>query len=311
MRYPLVAVLLGALTVLPGAPARAQYDTRDPVATREGIALSNQIAELRRDLQDLREQISRGGGSSGGAYSALGGYRAAPAQAATGGSDLTAQLLQRVSELEDEVRRLHGRVDEADNARQRQSEDLQKQIADLNFKLDGAGGGAGSGGGGSGGGGLGGGTRPHSPPPPLLVPPAAPVPAAPGVPARRPAELALHEGNAALARRDYAAAEAAAREVLAGPKTPHLADANFLLAQAMAGRRDWARAAVAYGDAYDRGKPGPRAADALVGLAVSLTNLNDKKSACQALDKLRVEFPNPRPDLRDSAVAARQHAGCR
>ena len=37
-----------------GAPASAQMDTR------EGIALQNQILELRRDMQALRDQIGRG-----------------------------------------------------------------------------------------------------------------------------------------------------------------------------------------------------------------------------------------------------------
>ncbi len=284
MRQLLIVVLLGALAVLPGTPARAQYDTR------EAIALNNQIAELRHDLQELREQISRGGGSS-----SLGGYRSGPAPASTAGSDLTPQLLQRVSQLEDEVRRLHGRVDEADNARQRQGEELQKQIADLNFRLDGL---------------TGGGARP-----PAVAPPAAQVPTAlptapPGVAHRTP-ELALQEGNAALARRDYVAAEKAAREVLTGPPTPHTADANFLLAQSLAGRRDWPRAAVAYDDTYSRAKTGARAPDALIGLAVALTNLNEKIAACQTLDKLRVQFQSPRPDLRDTIAMARQRAGCR
>ncbi len=297
MKHALVALLLGALAVLPCAPARAQFDTR------EGIALNNEIAELRHDLQALREQISRGGGSSGETSSALGSSRSAPASAGAGGSELIAQLLQRVSELEDEVRRLRGRVDEAENARQRQGEDLGKQIADLNFKLDGM---------------SGGGARPPPAPPvapPVLAPvPAAPVPlppAVPGAPPRRTPELALQEGNAALARRDYSAAEAAAREVLAGPRGPRSNDASFLLAQALAGKRDWAKAAVAYDDTYDHAKTGPRAPDSLLGLAVALTNINEKKAACQTLDKLRAEFPSPRPDLRDSIAYARQHAGCR
>lgn len=295
MKRVLIFLVFGALVVLAGVPARAQYDTR------ESIALNNQIAELRRDVQELRDQLARGGGGapSGGGYSSLGGYRAAPAAGPGGGSDLTGQLLQRVSQLEDEVRRLHGRVDEADNARERQGEDLKKQIGDLNFKLDGMAGGGGGGG------------KPQGGAPPVLAPPVVPAaPAAPAVPGHRTADMALQEGSAALARRDYAAAETAAREVLTGPQTARSADANFLLAQSLAGRREWARAAVAYDDTYSRAKTGARAPDALIGLAVSLTNLNEKISACQTLDKLRVQFPNPRPDLREPIATARLHAGC-
>lgn len=294
MKHALVALLLAGLVVLSGAPARAQFDTR------EGIALNNQIAELRRDLQALREQMGHGGGSNGDTSSSLGGYRQAPAASGAGGSELATQLLERVSQLEEEVRRLRGRIDEADNARERQAEDLGKQIGDLNFKVDGL---------------AGGGARPPAAPPPAPVPSPAPAMAPPAAPPaaapRRTPEMALQEGNAALARRDYAAAEAAAREVLAAPHGPRSIDANYLLAQSMAGRKDWAKAAVAYDDAYNRARTGTRAPDLLIGLSVALTNLNEKKAACQTLDKLRVEFPNPRPDLRETIVAARQHAGCR
>jgi TolA-binding protein len=289
MKYALAALLLSALAVLPGAPARAQFDSR------EAIALNNQIAELRRDVQVLREQLARGGGSSSDTPSSLGGYRPAPASGGAGGSELAAQLLERVSQLEDEVRRLRGRIDETDNARQRQGEDLGKQIGDLNFKLDGMAGG------------------PKAPPAalPVPLPSAPPAPSAPAAPTRRTPELALQEGNAALARHDYATAEADAREVLATPRSPRSIDASFLLAQALAGRKDWAKAAVAYDDTYGRAKTGGHAPDSLVGLAVSLTNLGEKKAACQTLDKLRIEFPAPRPDLREQVAGARVRAGCR
>ena len=50
----------------------------------------------------------------------------------------------------------------------------------------------------------------------------------------------MQEGNAALARRDYPAAEQAAREVLTGNRTsPRAYDAQFLLAQALMGERQY------------------------------------------------------------------------
>jgi TolA-binding protein len=121
--------------------------------------------------------------------------------------------------------------------------------------------------------------------------------------------MTMQEGNAALARRDYATAEAAAREVLAG-RGPRAIDAQFLLAQALNGKRDYANAAVAYDDAYSRSRTGPRAQDALLGLANSLTSLGDKRAACASLDKLRAEFPSTRQDLRDPVSAARARASC-
>ncbi|MDR3464565.1 MAG: tetratricopeptide repeat protein [Xanthobacteraceae bacterium] len=287
MKHVLAAFLLGALAVLPGIPAQAQLTSRD------AIALNDQIAELRHEIQGLRDQVAHGAAASS---SSLGGYRSAPAAS---GSDITAQLLDRVSRLEDEVRDLRGRIDETSNASQRQSEDLAKQIGDLNFKVDGL---------------TGGNTAtPPAGQPTLAAPVPAPAPAlaAPAPAARHTPEALMQEGNAALARRDYAAAEAAAREVLAQPRSPRSGDADFLLAQALAGKKDWARAAVAYDDSYNRAKTGAHAPDSLLGLAVALTNLNERKAACETLDKLRAGTPNPRQDLRAPIAAARQRAVCR
>jgi len=286
MRLGLAGVL--ATLVLFGA-----HSVQAQVDSREGIALQNQILELRHQLQVLRDQLGPGGGST------LGGARPYPPPPATAyappsgtSADVVTQLLERVTRLEDETRTLRGRIDELGNAMQQQNADLTKQIQDLNFKL---------------------GTMP----PPGRTAAAAPVPtppaptAPPPGPKRRTPELALQEGNAALARRDYTTAENDAREVLAGPRSPRDTDAKFLLARALAGKRDYANAAVAYDDSYKAARTGPRAADSLLGLAGSLTTLGEKRAACATLDQLKAEFPNPRPDLRDQIAAARQQAACR
>jgi len=273
----LVVVLLLA------GPAWAQLDSR------EAIQLQNQIAELRRDVQALREQMrSQGSGST----SIFGGTtRPAPP---TGG-DMTAALLDRVAVLEEQVRRMQGKLDEVDNARQRQGDELKKDIEDLNFKVGAVPAG-----------------RPATPPAASVAPAAAPSsPAAAAAPARRTPEIAMQEGNAALARRDYAGAEAAAREVLRFPQSPRATDAQFLLAQSLAGKRDFQAAAVAYDDTYNRARSGTLAQPSLLGLANSLTSINEKRAACVTLDKLKAEFPNPRADLREPIAAARQRAGCR
>jgi TolA-binding protein len=129
---------------------------------------------------------------------------------------------------------------------------------------------------------------------------------------RRTPELALQEGNAALARRDYVQAEASAREVIAAGKTsPRAYDAQFLLAQAMTGQKNYPQAAVAFGDTYDRSKQGAHAQDSLVGLAASLAAINEKRSACAALDTLKAQFPTPRADIAARAAALRTSAACR
>ena len=262
VRLPLALVLLTAM--LAAGPARAQIDSR------EGIALQNQILELRRDMQLMGSQ--RGG-------SAL--PPPMPRDGGGGGNDLSAQLLDRVASLEEEVRRLRGRVDELANSSQRMQEDLGKQIGDLNFKLQ---------------------SNASSSPPPRSASP---------VPAKRPPELAMQEGNAALARRDYDAAEVAAREALNNGRGPRATDAQFLLAQALAGKRDYQGAAIAYDDAYNRSRTGSRAPEALLGVASALAAINERSGACASLDKLNREFPSLRGPLRQNAAAVRTRAGCK
>jgi TolA-binding protein len=296
--------------------------------TREGIALQNQIYQLQQEIESLRQQgPSRGGGSS------LGGYSEREATAPRGGSnDLVAQLLSRVDTLEDEVRDLRGRIDELQNQTQQQSADMSKQLDDLKFQMQ------------NGGRGGNGGPPPGdadaapseapppegpmtSPPPrdlgalsaqppagyqpdqPLPLTPQPPRPPSP--PVQRTPEVAMHAGFAALAERNYQAAEAAARDVLNNHRTsPRAYDAQFLLAQALTGEHQYSQAAIAYDDAYNRNRKGVHAGPALIGLANSLASINEKRAACETLVKLRAEFPQSAEQLRPQIASVRQRAGC-
>ena len=267
------AVLAAALLA---RPALAQVDSR------EAISLQNQILELRHEMQQ-----NQGGGTAEPVAPPLGSSAGVDSQAA---GALTPQLLDRVSTLEGQVRELRGEVDQLNNQVQQQNAALSKQIGDLGFAVQqGHPGGAGAAGGA----------------------PSAASSAGPQAPPRRTAELALQQGNAALARRDYAGAQNAAREVLAGPKGPRQTDAQFLLAQSLAGQRQYQQAATAYYDVYSRGPRSSRAPDALLGVSASLLALGDKNDACQALQKLHVEFPAPPPRVRSASSTLRGRAGCR
>ena len=218
--------------------------------------------------------------------------------------------------LDEQVRQLRGRIDETQNQVQRQGAELGKRIDDMAFQMQ-------TPSGGTGGQGLA--SREPTRPPPAppssnlpLTPPASALgrppsapPAQPQAAARRTPELAMQEGNAALTRRDYSAAEQAAREVLGGNRTsPRAYDAQFLLAQALMGQRQYSQAAIAYDDTYNRARKGAHAPDALLGLANSLIAINEKLAACDTLAKLRSEDPTPRPEIRDGMSASAQRAGC-
>ena len=289
MRFVVAPFIVATLLLAAPAlirPALAQ------VESREGIALQNQIYQLRQELRSVQEQAPRGGGSTIRPAPAY-----APPQQLGGGNDLLAQLLTRVDALEDQVRQLRGRIDETQNQVQRQGDDLGKRIDDLAFQVSPQGTP---------------GPRPAQPPvagekEPASGPPAsqAPRPAGPRTP-----EMMLQDGNAALARRDYAAAEAAARGVLANRTSPRAYDARLLLAQALSGEKQYAQAAIAFDDAYTSSRKGTHAQDALLGLANSLSAINEKKAACDTLTRLRADFPQTRADIAAGVSAAAQKAGC-
>ena len=354
--------LLGALLPALALPVAGHAQ----VESREGIALQNQIYQLRQDLQMLRGDVARGNPGGGG-----------------GGNEAAAELLSRVQAMEEQVRQLRGRIDETMNLISRQNADLSKRLDDLTFQFNLQQGRSGS-------------STPPTPgatyqgpaPPPVrevaprpapdpprpesspalnmtpgplptVIPPprpqpqsftfnqvpepmreaqptpARPVPrppdtARPAAPqaqgqqpppaqvaaaqippgGKRTPELALQEGHAALARRDYPAAERAAREVMANRASPRAYDGQLLLAQALAGEKQYAQAAIAFDDTYNRSHKGHHAEDALVGLAGALTAINEKKAACDTLGRLRTEFPEVRADLKDAITKTNDRAGC-
>lgn len=313
------------------APAHAQVDSR------EGIALQNEIYQLRQELRQLQDQRGYGGQQYGGQQRISGSS-----------SDLLTQLLSRVETLEDQVRQLRGRVDETQNQVQQQNLELNKKLDDLKFQMStGTAGTPGQPGAamapagqpgtgeastaplptgqltppaygpaGSGGTAPGYGAAPAAGQSSGAVNQLTPAPPVPPQPPARPAgprtpEMAMQDGRAALARRDYAAAEAAAREVLAHRTSPRAYDAKLLLAQALEGQRQYPQAAIAFDDAYNMSRKGSHAQEALVGLASSLTAIRENKAACDTLARLRSDFPQVRADLRSSVAAVTQKAGCR
>jgi TolA-binding protein len=289
MKLP--AALLAA-TFLCAAPAHAQMETR------EGIALQNQIAELRQELQYLQQSRQDAGQPPSSLAPPQSQYEPQPPPQAGGpapGGDTAAELTVRVSALEEQNRTLQGRVDDLANQLQHQHDDLAKQISDLAFKL---------------------GQGPAAAPPPsagggedTLQPPSEPSfhqPPPPPPPAHRTPEMALREGNAAMARHDYAAAAAAARDAMAG-HGPRGTDAQLLLARAEGAQRQYKESAADFYQAYNHAPRAGTAPIALLGVANALIAMNDGRDACQALAKLSAEFPTSN---KPGVLSARKRAGC-
>ncbi|GCE80224.1 MULTISPECIES: tol-pal system YbgF family protein [Komagataeibacter] len=204
--------------------------------------------------------------------------------------NLTLQLLDRVNALEDQTRQMRGQIDQLTNQVQQQNATLSKQVEDMNFAMQHGHGGAAAG------------TA-------MAAPAAAATGAAPAAVKRTPDEV-LKAGNEALLKQDYATAQADAQQVLSGPKSPRQVDAQYLLAQSLAGQKQYRQSALAYYDAYNRAPHGQRAPSALLGVAATLVALNDKASACQALDKLSSEFPEPAARIKSAEQVYRKRAKC-
>lgn len=210
--------------------------------------------------------------------------------------NLVLQLLERVNTLEEQTRDMRGQIDQLNNQVQQQNATLSKQIADMNFAMQNGHGGA-----------SGGAASAAS----TAAAGAAPLASADGAaPAKRTAADILKDGNAALLRQDYTAAQADAQQVLSGPKSVRQIDAQYLLAQSLAGQKQYRQSALAYYDTYNRSPHGARAPSALLGVAATLVALGDKASACQALDKLSSEFPEPEPRIRSAEGIYRKKAKC-
>ncbi|GBQ93105.1 tetratricopeptide repeat protein [Asaia krungthepensis] len=277
-------ILSSAALVTGFGPSVAQAQ----VTSREGIALQNQIQQLSQQLQQV--QANAGAAAPSGS---------APAPAVSAGNgDLVSQLLQRVSTLENENREMRGELDQLSNQVQTQNATLSKQIGDMQFAAQNGGGG--------------GGGNPAAAAP-SAVDAGSQMPASPAAPADKPAtalEL-LKTGQAALKSRDYATAQSDATQALKLAKTANgKLESQFLLAQSLAGQKQYRDSAVAYYDAYNRSPKSPRAQEALLGVSASMLAMGDKNSACQALQKLEAEFPSPAPRVKTALTSFKGRASC-
>ena len=276
-RWLLPATLLYAAlgAVVPLRMAQAQM-----ISSREGIALENQILELRQQLQQQQQS-----GNGGSALAAPQGNYGGNAPGAAGAASMIPSLLQEVQTLQDQVQSLRGRVDTLEHEEATQHDELTQEIGDLKFQLSQSG-------------------QQNAAPPP--APRAATRSATP-----QPAVITPAAANRALAAHDYHGAEADARTLLAKNRTGVAgADAQFIRAQALGGEGNSQAAAVAYDDAYNADKTGPHAPYALLGLANSLSSLRQNQAACDTLDSLSSQFSSPSASLSRGIRSARSKAHC-
>ena len=152
------------------------------------------------------------------------------------------------------------------------------------------------------------------------APPAAPEPAAPAessaqtaaaVSTGTPREQYAH-GFGLLRKANYDEAEIAFSEFLKNNPDDPLADnARYWLGEAYYARGQYAPAAEAFLDAYQKNKAGPKAPDALLKLGMSLGSLNKVPEACATYQELRTALPDAPVSIKNKAEQERRTLGCK
>jgi len=274
-RFLFAALPIAALAAgFPVGIAHAQM-----ISSREGIALENQILELKQQMQQMQQ-------GNGGSVIA---QPAAPAEQGGAGNPLLPNMLQQIQTLNDQVQDLRGRVDTLEHEVATQHDELKQEIGNLKFQMtqNGAGGAASAAGADS------------------ATPPAPAPTRAPHV------ETSVTAARRALAAGDYQTAAADSRAVIARQgKGAANGAAELTLAEALSHQGQHQSAAIAYDDAYNASRTGPNAPDALLGLANSLTAIHQNQEACDTLDSLASQFSSPSASLATRIHLARVRAHC-
>lgn len=258
------------------------------VSSREGIALQDQIMELRQQLS----QVQSNGASSSGSLPAP---VAVGNQSGGANGDLVAQLLDRVNTLESQQRDMRGQLEELTNQLKEQNASLSKQMSDMQFAAQNGGGAAAA--------------ATSSSSSSKKEEPATSHATASSETAQTP-EAALKAGNAALLKHDYSAAQQSAQSAIAHGKGAVKIDGQYLLGQSLAGQKQYRDSTVAYYDAYKLSPKGAKAPYALLGVSSALLSLGNKKAACQALAKLKSEFPSPSERVAKSTAYFSKQGEC-
>lgn len=115
-----------------------------------------------------------------------------------------------------------------------------------------------------------------------------------------------------LMRLDYEAAEQAFQAFIELNSQHALAsNAHYWLGETYYVRQSYADAAGAFIDSYELFPNGNKAADSLLKLGMSLANLGSKDEACASFAELLVKFPNADPRLRRRALQESVRAECK
>lgn len=225
-----------------------------------------------------------------------------------------ARLDVRITQLEQDLRTVTGRLEEVAYQVRKLDERLNKALADMEYRLgqtrpDGDGetntllSGASTGGGSAGtaaaiaAGASIGAARP--------APPSAT--SVEGLPPREQYARSLN----LLEKRRYEDAAAGFSEFLKqNPNDPLVDNARYWLGESYYARGDYTQAAQTFLEGYEKAKKGPKAPDTLLKLGLSLSALNKTKEACATFRELSKVFPSAPEPVRERAAQESKRIGC-
>jgi len=298
------AVLAALLAVFLCAPVSAQeIDSR---------ALLQRIERLESDLAILQRQVY------------VSGSTAAPARAGAPSGPLAptvaAGLEVRVSQLENEMQTMTGRLEEIGHNVDQVRAQFEKLAKDVDFRLSAAE--------------RGGEATPAPTSQPESAPPSRPAAAAPSAaatpsaaePPPPPQKAVLGSGQVLpvgapqqqydwarglLIQQNYADAERAfAAFVNTHPDDPLAGAAQYWLGETFYLRANYDQAARAFAEGYQKYPKGTKAPDTLLKLGMSLVQLNRKKDACVLFTELDQRYPGAPTNVKQAVQRERQRAGC-
>ena len=88
-------------------------------------------------------------------------------------------------------------------------------------------------------------------------------------------------------------------------------NAQYWLGEVYYGKKDYQRAAVAFGKGYQNYKSSAKGPDNLLKLGMSMRELGKKEEACAAFQNLPSEFPQAEESVKTKAAAQAKAAGCK
>lgn len=324
--YPVFAAALAAMsmTVLAGA-AKAQTPAIEQ--------LLNRVERLQREITTLQRQVYKGGTPPAAAAPPTSAARA-PAPIAVD-TRTAARTSVRMTQLENEMRSLTGRIEEVDHRLRQIQTRLEKLVGDVDQRLAA----------------IEAGTRPGAvagfvAPPGAPGAPAAPGAAVPTPPAGQPGvlgviprDLAVTAPTAAapvvaaapktvlpkgtpksqydfalglmLQKQDFAAAEMALREFIGlHPKHKLAGNAHYWLGETFYVRKIYQDAAFTFAEGFQKYPRGIKAPDSLLKLGMSLHQLDKRKEACTAFSRLLAAFPTASGRLKARVKREQNRSKC-